>query len=171
MKRETILIIDFGSQYTQLITRRVREANVYSEIHSNKISLKEIKKLKPVGIILSGGPMSVYDEDAATIDNEILKLSVPILGICYGLQYICQTAGGKVEKANDREYGKAALRAINNSDLFAGLKDESTVWMSHGDLLTRLPNGFDIIGQSDHSPICAIADEEKKIYGVQFHPE
>lgn len=171
MRRETILIIDFGSQYTQLITRRVREANVYSEIHSNKITLKEIKKLKPTGIILSGGPLSVYDEDAPTIDNDILKLNVPVLGICYGLQYICLTAGGKVEKAKDREYGKAALRKMNNSYLFAGLKSESTVWMSHGDLLTRLPKGFDIIGQSDHSPICAIADEEKKIYGVQFHPE
>jgi len=171
MRQETILIIDFGSQYTQLITRRVREANVYSEIHPHTISSQEVKKINPSGIILSGGPMSVYDDNAPKIDNRISKLNVPILGICYGLQYLCLKSGGKVQKAKDSEYGKTVLRIVGHSRLFNDLKDESTVWMSHGDLLTRLPDGFDIIGQSDHSPICAIANEPKNIYGVQFHPE
>jgi len=168
---EKILIIDFGSQFTQLITRRVREANVYSEIHSHKITFKEIKQFEPTGIILSGGPMSVYDTDAPDLDELILKMKIPILGICYGLQLISKKLGGKVEPAKDREYGKAILNVIQKSPLFHNVNIESKVWMSHGDYLTELPNGFDIIAKSDHSPIGAVANESEKIYGVQFHPE
>ncbi len=169
--RETILIIDFGSQYTQLITRRVREANVYSEIHPHTITLEKIKEIKPKGIILSGGPTSVYDDDAPVINKEILNLKIPVLGICYGLQLICKHFGGSVEPASDREYGKAVLRIIDDSDILNDIEDASVVWMSHGDYLTEIPNGFKVIGESDHSPICAISNDAKRIYGLQFHPE
>ncbi len=168
---EKILIIDFGSQFTQLITRRVREANVYSEIHSHNYSLDEIKKFNPTGIILSGGPMSVYDADAPDIDERIFELDIPVLGICYGLQIICKKLGGKVEPAKDREYGKARLNVVESSVLFNEVSDNSTVWMSHGDFLTELPEGFRVIGKSAHSPIASVDNETKKIYGVQFHPE
>ncbi len=170
-QRENILIIDFGSQYTQLITRRVREASVYSEIHPHTITLEEVKKIAPVGIILSGGPMSVYDEGAPSINAEILKLGIPVLGICYGLQLICRAYNGGVEPAKDREYGKAVLRITDDSKIFKGVTRSSIVWMSHGDYLTKEPEGFVISGESDHSPVCAISNESKKIYGVQFHPE
>jgi len=170
-QNEKILIIDFGSQFTQLITRRVREANVYSEIHAHKITFEEIKKFAPTGIILSGGPMSVYDNDAPDFDERILKIDVPVLGICYGLQLISKKLGGKVEPAKDREYGRAILNVVKTSPLFNNVDKESKVWMSHGDFLTELPKGFDIIAKSDHSPIGAVANESEKIYGVQFHPE
>jgi len=169
--REAILIIDFGSQFTQLITRRIREANVYSEIYPHTISVDKIKELKPKGIIFSGGPLSVYDEGAPVIDKEILNLKIPVLGICYGMQLICSNFGGKVEPAADREYGKAILRIIDDSDILTGINDASVVWMSHGDYLTEIPSGFKIIGESDHSPICAISNDTKRIYGLQFHPE
>lgn len=169
--KEKILIIDFGSQYTQLITRRVREANVYSEIHSHKISYDEVINFDPIGIILSGGPMSVYDSGAPDLDPRILKIKVPILGICYGLQLISKKLGGKVEPAKDREYGRAILNVIDTSLLFNDVKKESKVWMSHGDYLTELPTGFKVIAKSDHSPIGAVSNETEKIYGVQFHPE
>ena len=169
--RETILIIDFGSQFTQLIARRIRESKVYCEIHSHMISIEEIKKLNSIGIILSGGPMSVYDENSPALDNNILSLQKPILGICYGLQILCKNLGGKVESAKDREYGKAELSIEGNSSLFLDVKNDSTVWMSHGDYLTNLPQGFNVIGTSHHSPICAIENKAKKIFGVQFHPE
>ena len=168
---EKILIIDFGSQFTQLITRRVREVNVYSEIHSHKFTFDEIKDFNPTGIILSGGPMSVYDTDAPDLDERILKLNIPVLGICYGLQLISKKLGGKVEPAKDREYGKAVLNIVESSHIFKGAKNHSTVWMSHGDYLTQLPDGFKIIAKSDHSPIAAVANESENIYGVQFHPE
>lgn len=170
-KRETILIIDFGSQYTQLITRRIREASVYSEIHPHTISVDEVKKICPSGIILSGGPMSVYDEGSPDISDSILHLGIPVLGICYGLQLISKKLNGKVDSAKDREYGRARLLITRKSLLFEGVKKESNVWMSHGDYLTEPPEGFDIIANSDHSPICSISNEKRKIYGVQFHPE
>ncbi len=169
--KEKILIIDFGAQYSQLITRRVREAHVYSEIHSNDISLEEVIKMNPSGIILSGGPMSVYDSGSPQIDQEILKLGIPVLGICYGHQLICKTFGGEVEPARDREYGKTILRITGESRLFENVIKSSIVWMSHGDYLTKLPEGFNVIGQSDHSPFCVISNDEKNIFGVQFHPE
>lgn len=169
--RETILIIDFGSQYTQLITRRIRESNVYSEIHPHTISFERVKQINPRGIILSGGPMSVYDNDSPDIDPQILMMSVPVLGICYGLQLICKKFNGKVNPAKDREYGRARLTIVKDSDLFKGIRKESNVWMSHGDYLTEPPAGFEVIARSDHSPICSVSDNKRKIYGVQFHPE
>jgi GMP synthase (glutamine-hydrolysing) len=171
MNRQTILIIDFGSQFTQLITRRVRESKVYSEIYPHTISLDKIKEINPAGIILSGGPMSVYDKDAPVLEKEILKLKIPILAICYGLQWLCKNLDGNVEPAKDREYGKATLKVLNNSKLLKNVKKESTVWMSHGDLVTKIPTGFKVIGDSDHSPFCAIENENENLFGVQFHPE
>lgn len=168
---EKILIIDFGSQFTQLITRRIREANVYSEIHPNTITFEEVKRFKPAGIILSGGPMSVYDTDAPDLDVNILKLNMPVFGICYGLQLITKKFGGKVEPAKDREYGRAILNVVESSPLFNDVKIQSQVWMSHGDYLTELPAGFKVVAKSDHSPIGAAENTAEKIFGVQFHPE
>ncbi len=170
-KRETILVIDFGSQYTQLITRRIREAKVYSEIHSHTISIDKVKEINPAGIILSGGPMSVYDEDAPELNPEILKLNIPVLGICYGLQLICKIFGGQVKPAKDREYGKVIMRVTGNSELFENVTKSSIVWMSHGDYITHLPEGFEVKAESDNAPACAIENKEKSILGVQFHPE
>ena len=169
--RDSILIIDFGSQYTQLIARRIRETKVYSEIFPHTISTGEIKSIKPKGIILSGGPMSVYDENAPEIDPEIFNLNIPVLGICYGLQFICKSFNGKVEPAADREYGKSVLRVIDDSDILRYVEDASVVWMSHGDYLTDLPPGFRVVGESDHSPICVVSNTSRNIYGLQFHPE
>lgn len=169
--RDLILIIDFGSQYTQLIARRIREAKVYSEIHPHSISNDEIKKLDPKGIILSGGPMSVYDDEAPQIDSRLFDLKIPVLGICYGLQLICKMFKGKVEPAESREYGKSVLRTIDDSDILKNVDDASVVWMSHGDYIAGLPSGFKVVGESDHSPICAISNTTKNIFGLQFHPE
>jgi GMP synthase (glutamine-hydrolysing) len=171
MNKETILIVDFGSQYTQLIARRVREANVYSEIHPHTISIAKINQLQPKGIILSGGPMSVYDNGAPKLPKGILDLKIPVLGICYGLQLICKELGGTVEAASDREYGKSILKILDDSDLLNGTKSVSVVWMSHGDNLTKIPEGFKVVGESDNSPYCAITYRQKNIYGLQFHPE
>ncbi len=170
--KETILIIDFGSQFTQLITRRVREANVYSEIHPHTITPDEVKKINPVAIILSGGPMSVYDAGAPAADRSILEMNKPVLGICYGMQLLCKNFNGTVEPAKDREYGKSILKISDKKNkLFKNVKETSTVWMSHGDYLTKIPEGFTVSATSDSSPICSIADEKRNIYGVQFHPE
>ena len=170
-QRDLILIIDFGSQYTQLIARRIREFKVYSEIHPHTITFDEVKNLQPKGIILSGGPMSVYDESAPAIDPQIFNLKIPFLGLCYGLQLICKNFGGTVEPATSREYGKSILRITDNTDILQGVEDASIVWMSHGDYLTELPKGFKVVGESDHSPICAISNPSKRVYGLQFHPE
>jgi GMP synthase (glutamine-hydrolysing) len=170
--KETILIIDFGSQFTQLITRRIRESNVYSEIHPHTITIQEIQKINPVGIILSGGPMSVYDNGAPKADKSIFELKKPILGICYGMQLISLNSNGIVEPAKDREYGKATLTILDhNNKLLKNVSETSTVWMSHGDYLTKIPDRFKTIATSDFSPICAISNEKERIYGVQFHPE
>ena len=168
---EKILVIDFGSQYTQLIARRIRESKVFSIVKPYSISIDEIKRINPIGIILSGGPQSVYAENAYSIDEEVFNLCTPILGICYGLQLICKLLNGKVEPAKNREYGKAVLKIKDNNKLFLGVKTSSSVWMSHGDLITQLPDNFNILATSDSSPNCAIANKEKNIYGVQFHPE
>lgn len=168
---ESILILDFGSQYTQLIARRIRECGVYSEIHPFNVKNEIITKLNPKGIILSGGPLSVYDNGAPYLPEGILGLGVPVLGICYGLQLICKTLGGKVEPAVSREYGKAELTVKAESRLFEGLPQKSVVWMSHGDYLTEAPAGFSVAGTSENSPLCALVNEEAGIYGVQFHPE
>lgn len=168
---ELILILDFGSQYTQLIARRVRECGVYSEIHPFNIPIDRIGSLDPKGIILSGGPASVYTDEAPIPDKAIFDLGSPILGICYGLQLIAYQLGGEVDKAARREYGKVLLTIDDASDLFSGLDGPTTVWMSHGDHLTHLPDGFESIAHTDNSPICAIRNISRKIYGVQFHPE
>jgi len=170
-KNNEILIIDFGSQYTQLIARRIREENVFSEIVPHSVPLEEIKKRNPSGIILSGGPMSVYDEDAPDVDFGIFSLNIPILGVCYGLQLLAKHLGGKVEKADAREYGKAEFTISAPSELFTNCENSSTVWMSHGDSVSEVPSGFKVIGTSDHSPVCAVENKIKKIYGLQFHPE
>jgi GMP synthase (glutamine-hydrolysing) len=172
VKNNSILILDFGSQYTQLIARRIRELEVYSVIKPFSISTEEIMEISPSGIILSGGPMSVYDKEAPEIDAKLFNLNIPILGICYGLQLISKNFNGKVEPAENREYGKAHINVINkNSKLLAGIKNYSVVWMSHGDLVTEIPDEFVISAETDNSPVASIECEPKKIYGVQFHPE
>lgn len=172
---ETILILDFGSQYTQLIARRVRELGVYSEIHPFSLSSATIRSIAPKGIILSGGPSSVYDPNAPHSSPELFSLGVPILGICYGLQMIAFQLGGEVDRSARREYGTAEVVFDDTSDLFAGLgngRSRSTqVLMSHGDALTKLPRGFESIAHSSNSPICAIRNSARSIFGVQFHPE
>jgi GMP synthase (glutamine-hydrolysing) len=168
---QTLLVLDFGSQYTQLIARRVRELGVYSEIHPFNYSIEKIKDQRPVGIILSGGPSSVYETSAPKPDHKIFSLGIPILGICYGLQLFADRMNGKVNSAARREYGKAELFIDDHNDLFAGLDASTSVWMSHGDALSQLPEGFEPIAHSHNAPICAIRHTEKKMFGVQFHPE
>lgn len=168
---QKILILDFGSQYTQLIARRIRESSVYSEIHAHSYPVDKIKEEKPKGIILSGGPMSVYDNGAPDVPREIFELGIPVLGICYGLQLIAKHHNGKVEPAQDREYGKANLNISKDDLLFKSVKNNSVVWMSHGDYITDFPDGFEITATSENSPVCAVSNQVKKIYGIQFHPE
>ncbi|NMB81023.1 MAG: glutamine-hydrolyzing GMP synthase, partial [Ignavibacteria bacterium] len=168
---QKILILDFGSQYTQLIARRIRESKVYSEIHPSNYSIEKIKESLPQGIILSGGPMSVYDEDSPKISKEIFELGVPVLGICYGLQLIAINHDGKVEQAKDREYGKVNLEISAQDLLLDGVTHNSIVWMSHGDLITKVPSGFNVTANSENTPVCSISNPDKKIYGLQFHPE
>lgn len=171
---EKIIILDFGSQTTQLIARRIREQKVYSEIHPFSTPLDKIKDLAPTGIVLSGGPCSVYDEDAPHSDPAIFELGVPVLGICYGAQLMVQQLGGKVEKADKREFGKADLAVQFTEGLFAGLETgdhRHQVWMSHGDRIEELPSGFETTAVSEHSPYAAIRYKDKPFVGVQFHPE
>ena len=172
MKRETIVVLDFGSQYTQLIARRVREQKVYCEIHPYNIPLNQLASLQPKGVIISGGPASVYAPDAPLLDPQILTLGVPILGICYGMQLIAHlSAGGKVHPAVEREFGSAELTVDLPIPLFADLPKTVDVWMSHGDRIDILPDGFHPVAHTHNSPIAAIADLDRDIYGLQFHPE
>ncbi len=171
MKQVPILVLDFGSQYTQLIARKLRESGVYTEVVPYRESLEDIKARKPQGIILSGGPASVYAEDAYKPDEGVWDLGLPILGICYGMQLITQHFGGEVVAADHHEYGKSKLKIENDSTIFKGITDDSIVWMSHGDKAERLPEGFDVIGTSENSPYAAIADDKRKVYAFQFHPE
>ncbi|MBI4489776.1 MAG: glutamine-hydrolyzing GMP synthase [Deltaproteobacteria bacterium] len=168
-----ILILDFGSQYTQLIARRVREANVYCEIHPFNLALEKISSLKPKGIILSGSPASVYQENAPRVGDEIFSLPLPFLGICYGMGLINQWGGGEVARAEQREYGPAELVVDDDADLFHGFPSGGTlrVWMSHGDRVISAPKGWRILGHSYNSPIAAFANPERQLFGVQFHPE
>ncbi len=171
MKQVPILVLDFGSQYTQLIARKLRESGVYTEVVPYRESIEDIKARKPQGIILSGGPASVYAEDAYKPDEGIWDLGLPILGICYGMQLITQHFGGSVIPADHHEYGKAKLKVENDSTIFKDISDDSIVWMSHGDRAERIPDGFEVVGTSENSPYAAIANESKKIYAFQFHPE
>ncbi|MHB9155564.1 MAG: glutamine-hydrolyzing GMP synthase, partial [Endomicrobiales bacterium] len=167
-----ILILDFGSQYTQLIARRIREAKVYCEIYPGNKNIEEFGSLENVkGVILSGGPSSVYDNDAPWPDDRVWELEVPILGICYGMQLIAEHFGGKVTGSKHREYGLAELNITTPERLFMGLKKKMMVWMSHGDRLTKMPKGFVTLARTKNSPYAAIADTRRKVFGVQFHPE
>lgn len=172
---DTIIILDFGSQVTQLIARRVRECGVYCEIHPFNISEEKLQSFHPKGIILSGGPASVYSEGAPIPSFHVLEFAhkhdIPILGICYGLQLMAFQNGGEVNKSAKREFGRAELRINMQNAIFEGIGEHSLVWMSHGDSLTKIPDGFEIIAHTDNAPICAIAHKEKKAWGVQFHPE
>jgi GMP synthase (glutamine-hydrolysing) len=170
---ELILVLDFGSQYSQLIARRVRELGVYSELRAFNVTADEVRKAAPRGIIFSGGPSSVFDEGAPLPDPAILDLGIPVLGICYGLQIIAHQKGGAVDPGARREFGRAEVVVEDNRDLFSGFESggSTQVWMSHGDALTKLPVGFRSMARSNNSPICAIGDPARKIFGVQFHPE
>ncbi|HWO41781.1 MAG TPA: glutamine-hydrolyzing GMP synthase [Candidatus Eisenbacteria bacterium] len=168
-----IVVLDFGSQYTQLIARRIRESQVYCEIHPFNAPRERIEALKPRGVVLSGGPASVYDEHAPRIDPELLRLPVPFLGICYGMGVLNLSAGGSVAGAERREYGPAELIIDSESDLFYGFEPQEPVrvWMSHGDKMTSLPKGWAVLAHSGNSPIAAFADPARRLFGVQFHPE
>ena len=166
-----ILILDFGSQYTQVIARRIRELQVYSEIVPFSISAAEISRLKAKGIILSGGPASVYDQRAPLIDPQIFSLEIPVLGICYGIQLMAHHLGGQVEFSSRREYGPGMLQVTNGSKLFDGVGRQLDIWSSHGDKLTQLPAGFRSVARTENSDFAAIENPERKLYGLQFHPE
>ncbi|MCP3966585.1 MAG: glutamine-hydrolyzing GMP synthase [Lentisphaerae bacterium] len=172
MKKETILILDFGSQYTQLIARRIREENVFSKIVSYKTSFEELIKEKPIGIILSGGPSSILRKEAPKCDSKIFDSGVPILGICYGLQLMVYSLGGEVVTSCSREYGKMNVEILNNENIFKGITNNCTnVWMSHGDKVQKLPKGFISTAKTQNTPFAAIAYPDKNLYGIQFHPE
>ncbi len=170
-QHDMIVVLDFGSQYNQLIARRIREFGVYSELLPHTTTAEEIKALGAKGIIFSGGPNSVYGEDAFVCDPAIFDLGLPIFGICYGMQLMTQHFGGTVERAEHREYGKAIIDVKNTSALYGELPSEQVVWMSHGDLVTKQPEGFVVDVTSDSCPIAAMSNEARKFYGVQFHPE
>ncbi len=171
--RQSVLILDYGSQYTQLIARRIRESSVYCEIHPGTISVDKIRAIAPNAIILSGGPQSVYGADSPKSDPALFELGLPVLGICYGEQLMAHQLGGKVEPSNEREYGPAELEVGESVGILGGFKagEKLNVWMSHGDRLTSLPPGFRPIGKSGNAPLAAIADPTRKLYGIQFHPE
>ncbi|MGD1862115.1 MAG: glutamine-hydrolyzing GMP synthase [Leptolyngbyaceae cyanobacterium] len=166
-----LVILDFGSQYSELIARRIRETEVYSEVLSYRTTVEQLKQLNPRGIILSGGPNSVYAPGAPHCDPEIWNLGIPVLGVCYGMQLMVQQLGGQVEQAQRGEYGKASLLIDDPTDLLTNVEDGSTMWMSHGDSVTQMPTGFEILAHTDNTPSAAIADHQRKFYGVQFHPE
>lgn len=168
---KTVLVLDFGSQYTQLIARRVRELGIYSEIKPFYKKAREIKSFSPGAIILSGGPSSVWDENAPKIDKEIFQLGIPILGVCYGMQLIVQMFGGEVKRSESREFGPACIEILKSDDLFQDIEDKAEVWMSHGDKILVLPEGFTSLAKSDNSPIAVIKHQTKQLYGLQFHPE
>jgi GMP synthase (glutamine-hydrolysing) len=171
LNRQMIVILDFGSQYSELIARRIRETEVYSEVISYRTTAEKLKELDPKGIILSGGPNSVYDEAAPECDPKLWELGIPVLGVCYGMQLMVKQLGGKVERAKKAEYGKASLQIDDPTDLLTNVEQGATMWMSHADSCNQLPPGFEILAHTENTPCAAIADHENKMYGVQFHPE
>lgn len=171
MTQELILVLDFGGQYNQLIARRVREAHVYSEMMSHKTPIAEIQARQPKGIIFSGGPASVNQDGAPWVDPEIYTLGIPILGICYGMQLMTIQLGGEVKQPQAREYGKTTLQVLEAQGMWQGLGGRHQCWMSHGDSVTVLPDGFVTAAQTEHTPVAAMLDEKRRFYGVQFHPE
>jgi len=166
-----IVILDFGSQYSELIARRIRETQVYSEVLSYRTSVAQLRLLNPKGIILSGGPSSVYDDRAPSCDPGIWDLGIPVLGVCYGMQLMVQQLGGQVERAECGEYGKANLLVNDPTDLLTNVESGSVMWMSHGDSVIAMPEGFELLAHTDNTPCAAIADHDRNFYGVQFHPE
>jgi GMP synthase (glutamine-hydrolysing) len=172
-REELVIILDYGAQYSQLIARRIRESHVYCELHPFNLPIAKIREMAPKAIVLSGGPSSVYDPGAPGAERELFELGIPILGICYGVQLMAHVLGGKVEPAGAREYGAAEVRVDEPVGMFSAFTRDETlqVWMSHGDRIAALPAGFRSIGTSANTPLCAIADERRKIYGIQFHPE
>ncbi|MFH1970551.1 MAG: glutamine-hydrolyzing GMP synthase [Verrucomicrobiota bacterium] len=170
-KHNWVAILDFGSQYTQLIARRVREQHVFSEIVAHDIKAAELRQRKPSGIVLSGGPKSVFEPKAPTCDPELFKLGIPMLGICYGMQLMAKTLGGTVKPGMAREYGNARITVTNARSLFHGLPQHLDVWMSHGDQVLKMPTGFRMLAKTHTCPVAAMANQKRKIYGIQFHPE
>jgi len=173
MERSLVLILDFGAQYTQLIARRIREQHVYCEIHPCTLPFEKVRELAPKGIVLSGGPASTLETGSPTVDARVFELGVPVLGICYGMQLMCRLLGGKVEKAQNREYGPAVLSVQHAVGVFKAFKpqDKTNVLMSHGDRVIALPSGFTTLATSEGSPFAAVGHADKRLYGVQFHPE
>ncbi|SKB12707.1 GMP synthase (glutamine-hydrolyzing) (Glutamine amidotransferase) (GMP synthetase) [Planktothrix sp. PCC 11201] len=171
LNRQMIVILDFGSQYSELIARRIRETEVYSEVISYRTTAEKLKELDPKGIILSGGPNSVYDDGAPECDPKLWELGIPVFGVCYGMQLMVKQLGGTVERAKRAEYGKASLHIDDPTDLLTNVEQGATMWMSHADSCTQLPKGFEILAHTENTPCAAIADHEQKLYGVQFHPE
>ena len=171
MEKELVLVIDFGGQYNQLVARRVRECNVYCEIYSYKVALEKIKEKKPMGIILTGGPNSCYEEGAPTADEALFKQGIPVLGLCYGDQLMAHVLGGKVERAENREYGKTDICLDTDSKLFEGIETENTCWMSHFDYISKMPEGFKSVAHTVNCPVAAMENVEAGLYGLQFHPE
>ncbi|MEO1334342.1 MAG: glutamine-hydrolyzing GMP synthase, partial [Myxococcota bacterium] len=170
---DRVLVLDFGSQYTQLIARRIREHRVYSEIWPCTRSLDDIRAFDAKAIVLSGGPSSVHDTGAPSIDPALFTLGIPVLGICYGMQLMCHLLGGRVVRADHHEYGRAEVQQTGEGDLLFGFNDDEHihVWMSHGDSVEALPSGFEVLGRSDSCPYAAVASDARKLYGLQFHPE
>lgn len=168
---ELVIVLDFGGQYNQLIARRVRECNVYCEVKSYKTSIEEIKALNPKGIIFTGGPNSVYLEDSPTIDKEIFELGIPVLGLCYGCQLIAHLTGGNVKSAETSEYGKTETYFDSTSPLFKNLPEKAITWMSHTDYISEVGKGFKIVAHTDNCPVAAMENTERKLYGMQYHPE
>jgi len=171
MEAQSIVVLDFGAQYSQLIARRIREQKVFSVVLPCTASVDEIRSYSPVGIVLSGGPSSVYDQDAPAADDRIFTLGLPVLGICYGLQLMAHKLGGKVRAADKREYGHTVVQVLNGSPLFQELPAEMSVWMSHGDEALELPPGFTLVARTQNAAVAAIEDAERNLYAVQFHPE
>ncbi len=171
LNRQIIVILDFGSQYSELIARRIRETQVYSEVLSYRTTAEELRQIDPKGIILSGGPSSVYDDGAPQCDPDIWQLGVPVLGVCYGMQLMVKQLGGKVERSKRAEYGKASLFIDDPTDLLTNVEEGSTMWMSHGDSCTHLPEGFSTLAHTDNTSCAAIANHQRQLFGVQFHPE
>ncbi|MFT3982723.1 MAG: glutamine-hydrolyzing GMP synthase [Lachnospiraceae bacterium] len=171
MKRETVIVLDFGGQYNQLVARRVRECNVYCEIYSYKTPLEKIKEMNPKGIILTGGPNSCYEPDSPTYSRELFELGIPILGLCYGAQLMMHVLGGKVERAKVREYGKTEVVIENETALFQGIHNPAICWMSHFDYISKVAPGFTVTAHTADCPVAAAQYEEQKLYAIQFHPE
>ena len=171
MTRETVIVIDFGGQYNQLVARRVRECNVYCEIYSYKTDIQKIKAMNPKGIILTGGPNSCYEAGAPTYTKELFELGIPVLGLCYGAQLMMHILGGTVEKAPVREYGKTEVFVDTTTPLFAGVTEKTICWMSHFDYISKVAPGFEIVAHTADCPVAAAQDAERKLYAIQFHPE